>query len=176
MRMMTIAILLCGTALPALAQDQSAVRQASERFAAAMSGADAAAAASMFTDDAIALPPGRQEIRGKSSIQMFLNNMTRSVQDLKYTTEDIKPIGDVAARELGTFSFKTKGRNGNNPQDVSGKYVIVWERSGSDWKISTDMWNRNGNGQGKGGQRRKGGQGQGQSQDQGQGGAGGDVQ
>src|SRR5712692_6631465 len=37
-----------------------------------------------------------------------------------------------AAREIGTFSLKTKGPT---PQEVTGKYVVVWEKVGSDWKL-----------------------------------------
>ena len=142
MRVTTIALLLCGTAMPALAQDVSAVSQ----FTSAMRGGDAASAAAMFTDDATVLPPGRAEISGKPQIQMFLGGMAHGVQNLQYTSEGIKPVGDSGAREVGSFSFKMKGRNGGQAQDVAGKYLIVWERSGGDWKIAADMWNRNGGG------------------------------
>ncbi len=154
MRMTIAALLLCGVASPAFAQDVPGAKDASQKFTSAMSGGDAAAAASMFSDDAFVLPPGRAELKGKSEIQMFLNGMTHSVQNLQYTSEDIRPLGDSAAREMGTFSFKTRGRQGGSPQDVKGKYLIIWEKTGSDWKIAADMWNRDGNG--KGGQGRRG--------------------
>src|SRR5262245_14536916 len=43
-----------------------------------------------------------------------------------------------AAREIGTFSLKTKGPT---PQEVTGKYLVVWEKIGSDWKLAADIWN-----------------------------------
>ncbi len=144
MRFAVVALVLCGAAQPVLAQDVAAVTDTSQKFAAAMSGADVASAAALFTEDAVVLPPGRGELTGKAQIQMFLSNMTRSVQDLRYTSESIKPVGDSGAREVGSFSFKAKGRNGQGAQDVSGKYLIVWEKAGGDWKIAADMWNRNG--------------------------------
>jgi hypothetical protein len=51
---------------------------------------------------------------------------------------DVKPLGPAAAREIGTFSLKTKGPN---PQEVAGKYVVVWEKAGNDWQLAADIWN-----------------------------------
>jgi hypothetical protein len=30
---------------------------------------------------------------------------------------------------------------GTDPQEVTGKYVVVWEKVGSDWKLAADIWN-----------------------------------
>ena len=151
MRTSLAALLICATALPAMAQDTSGAQQASQRFTAAMSSGDPATAASLFADDAVALPPGRDAINGKPDIQQFLGNMTRAVKDLKYTSEGLKPIGDTTAREVGRFSFQGKRQGA---AIVTGKYLIIWTKAGSDWKIAADMWNRSGGG---GGRARQGG-------------------
>jgi ketosteroid isomerase-like protein len=39
---------------------------------------------------------------------------------------------------MGTFTGKTKGQN---PQTVTGKYVVVWEKVGTGWKNTSDIWN-----------------------------------
>lgn len=155
MRIAVLALVLCSAAVPALAQDVSTVSQASEKFATALSGSDVSTAAAMFTDDATVLPPGRGELTGKSQVETFLSNMTRSVENLRYKSESIKPLGDTGAREFGSFSFKTRGRNGQTAQDVTGKYLLVWEKSGGDWRIAADMWNRSGGQNGQTGQKRK---------------------
>ncbi|WP_426440101.1 hypothetical protein [Bradyrhizobium genosp. P] len=59
--------------------------------------------------------------------------MAEHVTDPKVTTVNVKPLGSSAAREIGTFSLKTKGPT---PQEVTGKYVVVWEKVGSDWKLA----------------------------------------
>ncbi|WLA49754.1 hypothetical protein QIH80_06055 [Bradyrhizobium elkanii] len=64
--------------------------------------------------------------------------MAEQVGDPKLATLDVKPLGPSAAREIGTFALKTKGPT---PKDVTGKYVVVWEKSGDDWKLTTDIWN-----------------------------------
>ncbi|MBE7197979.1 MAG: nuclear transport factor 2 family protein [Parafilimonas terrae] len=181
MRTTIAALLLCASGLPVLAQEVPGVREASQRFTSALSSGDAATAASMMADDVFVVPPGRSEMRTKSEAQNFLGSMTRAVGNLQYTTVDIRPIGDNAAREIGTFSFTMKGRqgggggggrsaggNGGGGQQVTGKYLIIWDKSGGDWKVAADMWNRNssggngGGGGGRGGMRRGGGGGQGE--------------
>ena len=64
--------------------------------------------------------------------------MAEQVGDPKVTTLDVKPLGPSAAREIGTFSLKTKGAT---PQEVTGKYVVVWEKVGAEWKLAVDIWN-----------------------------------
>jgi hypothetical protein len=58
--------------------------------------------------------------------------MAEKVTDPQLTTFDVKPLGPSAAREIGTFILKTKGPT---PQEVTGKYVVVWEKVGGDWKL-----------------------------------------
>jgi ketosteroid isomerase-like protein len=49
-------------------------------------------------------------------------------------------LGPGAAREIGTFSFKTKAQP---PQEVVGKYAVVWRKIGGRWLLATDIWNMN---------------------------------
>jgi hypothetical protein len=46
----------------------------------------------------------------------------------------------MAARcaKIETFSLKTKAPT---PQEVTGKCVVVWEKIGSDWRLTADIWN-----------------------------------
>jgi len=64
--------------------------------------------------------------------------MAEHVSDPKVTTLDVKQLGPSAAREIGAFSLKTKG---TIPKEITGKYVVVWEKIGRDWKLATDIWN-----------------------------------
>jgi uncharacterized protein (TIGR02246 family) len=99
---------------------------------------DFAGIASLYTADAIALPPGSAMVQGRAAIEAMWKGMAEQVSDPKLITLDVKPLGPSAAREIGIFSLKTKGPT---PQEVSGKYVVVWEKVGNDWKLATDIWN-----------------------------------
>jgi uncharacterized protein (TIGR02246 family) len=99
---------------------------------------DFAGVASLYTTDATAFPPGSAMVRGEAAIGAMWKSMAEQVGDPKLTTLDVKPLGPSAAREIGTFSLKTKGQT---PQEVTGKYVVVWEKVGNDWKLAADIWN-----------------------------------
>jgi uncharacterized protein (TIGR02246 family) len=126
--------------VPAMAQDKATIQGLNDRFAQAFNAGDAAAVAALYTEDAVILPPGAEMMKGRSAIQAFWKGASQQLGDGKLTTVDVKPMGSEAAREIGTFSFRTKG---SQPQEITGKYVVVWEKVGSDWKLATDIWNTN---------------------------------
>jgi uncharacterized protein (TIGR02246 family) len=99
---------------------------------------DFAGVASLYTADAVAFPPGSPMVHGQAAIGAMWKSMAEHVSDPKLTTLDVKPLGPSAAREIGTVSLKTKG---STPQEVTVKYVVVWEKVGNDWKLTTDIWN-----------------------------------
>ena len=94
--------------------------------------------ASLYSTDATALPPGSAMVHGRAAIEAMWKSMAEQVGDPKLITVDVKPLGPSAAREIGTFVLKTKGPT---PQELTGKYVVVWEKAGNDWKLTTDIWN-----------------------------------
>jgi uncharacterized protein (TIGR02246 family) len=99
---------------------------------------DFAGVASLYTADAVAFPPGSPMVDGQAAIGAMWKSMAEHVSYPKLTTLDVKPLGPSAAREIGTVSLKTKG---STPQEVTVKYVVVWEKVGNDWKLAADIWN-----------------------------------
>jgi ketosteroid isomerase-like protein len=127
-------------AAPALAQDKAAIEKRNAAFTDAFNRGDFASAAALYTEDAYVLPPGAEIVKGRGSIQSFWARSGESLADVNLTTLVITPLGISVAREIGTFSGKTKG---SQPHDVGGKYVVIWQKVGDDWKITTDIWNSN---------------------------------
>ena len=101
---------------------------------------DFAGVASLYTTDATAFPQGSAMVQGGDAIGAMFKRIAERVGDPKLTTLDVKSLGPNTAREIGTFSFKTKAPS---PQEVTGKYVVVWEKVGNDWKLASDIWNEN---------------------------------
>jgi len=122
---------------PASAQ-KAEIEAANAKLTEFFSKGDFPGIASLYTADAVALPPGSAMVQGRAAIEVMWKGMAEQVSDPKLTTLDVKPLGPSAVREIGTFSLKTKGPT---PQEVSGKYVVVWEKVGNDWKLATDIWN-----------------------------------
>jgi uncharacterized protein (TIGR02246 family) len=99
---------------------------------------DFAGIASLYTADVTAFPPGSPMVRGRDAIGAMWKGIAEQVTDPKVTTLDVTPLGAAAAREIGLFSLRTKGPT---PQEVTGKYVVVWEKVGNDWQLAADIWN-----------------------------------
>jgi uncharacterized protein (TIGR02246 family) len=94
--------------------------------------------AQLYTADAIAFPPGAAMVRGKAAIGAMWKGMAEQVGNPKLTTLDVRRLGPAAAREIGTFSLTTKA---SPPKEISGKYLVVWERVRGQWKLAADIWN-----------------------------------
>ncbi|PWT80675.1 MAG: DUF4440 domain-containing protein [Acidobacteria bacterium] len=128
---------LVAISAPALAQ-KAEIEAANAKWIDFFNKGDFASIGALYTADAIAFPPGAAMVKGAAAIGEMWKGMAEKATDPKLSTVDVKPLGPSAAREIGTFSLKTKGPN---PQEVSGKYVVVWEKVGDDWKLATDIWN-----------------------------------
>ena len=128
---------MAGLMAPAFAQ-KAEIEAVNAKWMELFNEGDFAGVASLYTEDAIAFPPGSGLVKGSAAIGAMWKSMAEQVSDPKITTLDVKPLGPSAAREIGTFSLKTKGPT---PQEVVGKYVVVWEKVGSDWKLAADIWN-----------------------------------
>ena len=138
--MLKVALVCALTVLacPAYAQDKSEIEKLNARWAELFNKGDAAGVAALYTDDAVVLPPGAPILKGKTDIEAFWKKAAETLGDAKLTTVDVKPLGQAAARETGHFSLKTKA---SPSQELVGKYVVVWEKVGSEWKLSADIWN-----------------------------------
>jgi len=99
---------------------------------------DFAGIAELYTVDAVAFPPGSPMVRGKAAIGQMWKGMAEQVGNPKVTALEVKRLGPATAREIGTFSLTTKG---SSPKEISGKYLVLWERVRGQWKLAADIWN-----------------------------------
>jgi ketosteroid isomerase-like protein len=136
-RIVVVITLAIWSIAPAFAQ-KAEIEAANTKWMEFFNKGDFAAIASLYTTDATAFPPGSPMVNGNAAIGAMWKGLAEQVTDPKLTTLDVKSLGSSAAREIGNFSLKTKGPT---PQEVTGKYVVVWEKVGSDWKLATDIWN-----------------------------------
>ena len=103
--------------------------------------ADHEALANAYCKDAKILPPGKDIIAGRATIEKWWI-VPEGVKILhhKITPTEIKVIGKHAY-DMGYYEGKTRKKDG---EEVSwkGKYIIVWKKEDKDWKIYMDMWSR----------------------------------
>jgi uncharacterized protein (TIGR02246 family) len=130
-------LFLLGLLTPGFAQ-QAEIEAANVKWIEFFNKGDFAGIGSLYTEDATAFPPGSSIVKGRAAIEAMWKDMAEQVTDPKVATLDVKSLGPSAAREIGTFSLKTKGPT---PHEVTGKYVVVWEKVGNEWKLAADIWN-----------------------------------
>src|SRR5215469_6348139 len=138
MRSIALVIALVAVLIaPAFAQ-KAEIEAANAKWTNFFNKGDFSGVASLYTEDATAFPPGSGMVKGRAGIELMWKDVAEKAGDPKLTTLDVKALGPSAAREIGTFSLTTKG---SPPQELTGKYLVVWEKVGNDWKLAADIWN-----------------------------------
>jgi uncharacterized protein (TIGR02246 family) len=124
--------------------DPAPINELRAKYQAAYNAADAAAAAALYTDDAVSLPDHHTALQGKAAIQQYLQEIfTQYSATMTITPSDTDIVGDVA-HEHGTFTVKVTPKAGGDTVTDDGKYVVILKR-GADgsWKIHHDIDNSN---------------------------------
>ena len=124
-------------AASSLSDVETAIERANVSYASALERGDAAAFASLFTEDAVDLPAHAAVIHGREAIRDAMAaafaGMTFSFAEIK--TSETHLSGD-SAFEFGTYRFDVTF--GGRPHTLRGRYAAVWRRVGDDWKIALD--------------------------------------
>jgi uncharacterized protein (TIGR02246 family) len=97
--------------------------------------------AAMYAEDAVALPPDADMVKGRAAIEAFWKSVYDSgVKSATLTVVDVHSSGELAA-ELGTAVLTIKAANKPDAtQNV--KYVVVWKKQKDGaWKLYRDIWN-----------------------------------
>ena len=143
MKVAILAIPLLVLAGSAQARDIKAdIDAANARFVAAFNKRDAAGIGQLYTEHATALPPGAPMAKGRAAIQAFWQGAIQSgLKNASLKALQVDQFGN-AAREIGTFSLDAPDAQ-KQMVHVEGKYVVLWRRERSGWKLDTDIWNMN---------------------------------
>jgi uncharacterized protein (TIGR02246 family) len=137
-----------GATEEAAATDVATVRAEIEaigdRFEQALLAEDAATIATFYAEDAIALPPGSPRAEGPAAIEALFASwfeMIPASEGFTLTTDDLQlaESGDIAY-ETGTYTSRGTSPEGE-AYDETGKFLVVYENEGGEWKIVRDMWN-----------------------------------
>ncbi|HEX3497848.1 MAG TPA: DUF4440 domain-containing protein [Stellaceae bacterium] len=123
-------------ACPAMAQSvKASIDRVNQNFVSIFAKGDAAGLAAFYTEQATILPPGAPMMKGRKNIEAFWKQAMTSLKDLKLQTVEVEGLGGASAREIGTFTAES------GQQQVVGKYVVVWRKTGKSWRLDTDIWN-----------------------------------
>jgi ketosteroid isomerase-like protein len=91
----------------------------------------------MYTDDAQVMPPNADIIQGPAAIQaMWKSLMDVGLKGMDIDTLEVDDLGDTAI-EVARFALYGPDRQVLD----RGKYIVVWKRKGSEWKLHRDIFN-----------------------------------
>jgi uncharacterized protein (TIGR02246 family) len=130
------------TAAGSESSPEQAVDQLRQAFNKAFSANDMAAVSALATEDAVWMPPGEPEIKGRDTVHKryaALFEKVASTMELK--AETIMVQGDLAVLS-GPFTRTDKPKGGGAATVVTGKYLLVLRRQADGaWLIARDIWN-----------------------------------
>jgi uncharacterized protein (TIGR02246 family) len=108
-------------------------------LSAAFAKGDAAAAAALYTSDAMVMPAGSDNVKGNAAIQKFWQGaLSNGVGGVKFTTVEVFGRGS-SATEVGEYELMDKAGKSID----HGKYIVIWRREDGKWKLHRDMFSTN---------------------------------
>lgn len=124
-----------------VAKVKKSIEAENAKYSEAIKQGNVVGALAAYTDDATALPPDGQMIKGKQALEeLYKRFLQIGMKEVTLTTLDVSGSGDVAY-EIG----KTKVRiqpEGQPSMTDSTKYLVVWKRQADGtWKVHVDIWN-----------------------------------
>ena len=124
-----------------LAQVRLAIDAANVRFGEAVRSADAAALASLYTEDARILPPNSEMIQGREGIEAYwAGAFQMGIKDIVLTIVDVIGMGDMVC-EIGKAVVSIQPEGMDAIEDIA-KYLVVWKKDvDGTWKLHVDIWN-----------------------------------
>jgi uncharacterized protein (TIGR02246 family) len=121
--------------------DATALRTALDAYLEAANAGDAARWASLYTEDAVMMPPNSPVVEGRAAIESWIAMLPVRITDAKGTALEVDGSGGVAyVRGTYSMSLQIPGLPGTIPQQ--GKLLQIYARqpTGS-WLLARDIWN-----------------------------------
>jgi uncharacterized protein (TIGR02246 family) len=118
------------------------IRKFNETVMAASRNLDAAAKASLWTENARFLPPGQQMVTGRAAVQAYWQSgFDHGAYDLVLESLEIKSLGDGVAYEIGRSIVRVRAADGSSI-DVPGKSLCIFRREDDGlWRADVDIFN-----------------------------------
>jgi uncharacterized protein (TIGR02246 family) len=122
-----------------------AVEQIALQLGAAFNAKDPVALASLYTEDAVLMPPSESSVHGNDAIRAWFEQALLRLGAIRLSPTGTRVAGALAV-QIGTFQTQPGAAPSSSvtaaaPTERAGKYVLVLTRAGEAWKICWDLWN-----------------------------------
>ena len=124
---------------PAISRMEAAVRKMTQDWALACNTKQLDDLVDLYGNDALVLRPNVAPVRGTAALrEFFIAVLDAGMGEVEMETLRVELFGDIAY-EAGRCKMLTPVVMGKRREE-RGKYLLVFSRQGSDWKIVADSW------------------------------------
>jgi uncharacterized protein (TIGR02246 family) len=136
-----IAMILCWSCTEPAEGNKDDVRAVVSGVLDADNHADIERVLSYYYNDAILMPPGRDEIRGMENIRRNYENIfATSLLNLAPEEQEI-----ILTKDFAVYKGRTKGKvvlkSDSTERTVNDKFIMILKADSGRWKIKTLIWN-----------------------------------
>lgn len=113
------------------------IGEANEKFKQAIRTADGGVMPSLYTSDAVILPPNADAVSGQEAITQYWKSFFQlGITDARPVTREVIVMGDYALEVGETTVYRDDGALVDR-----GKIMVLWKNDGGTWKMHRDTWN-----------------------------------
>ncbi len=124
----------CGGGATSVESARGEIEAVTRRWEASLlAGRPDLAVPDVFTSDAVRLPSGEPSVRGQANIAVALAG-SAPLSEASFSIADLEVDGSLAFAN-GTYRVRT-----NDNVELNGKFLEVWKRTTSGWRIHRVMW------------------------------------
>ena len=126
---------------PASRNIDTAIKAVADQYVKATLAGDAKAIASLYTEDAVEMPPNEPLIKGRAAIQQHYEKLFKMGKISRFTLTHLETQSSGSiGYDVGTYNQSMMPEGGSERAET-GKYTVVLTRSGGEWKVAYAIYN-----------------------------------
>ncbi len=124
--------------------DVEAINSLRDEFIALDNASDAAGLASLYTNDAVLMPPNEAAVTGNQAIESwFQTTFDQFTTEFTVASEELEVVGDWAF-DWGAYMTALTSKAGGEATEDRGKYMVILRKQvDGSWRIVKNIWNSN---------------------------------
>jgi len=124
--------------------DVDAINSLRDKFIALDNASDVAGLASLFTNDAVLMPPNQAAVTGNQAIESwFQTTFDQFTTEFTVASEELEVVGDWAF-DWGAYMTALTPKAGGEATEDRGKYIVILRKQvDGSWRIVKNIWNSN---------------------------------
>lgn len=141
--LLSLSVAGCASTFDSASEGTALLQRDAEWAQLAYAGKDVEKIVSYWSDDAVVLPPGRPELRGRAAIRAYITkNLKTPGFRIHWKSSNVRfsPDGNLAYMD-GVNEITVPGADGK-PRTLRERGITVWRRDADgQWRCVVDIWN-----------------------------------